>query len=94
VPFLLVITGGGGVEGGGLLGSGGGTSICEGGAETGRFAFDIPTGRSSTRGNCEVSCGAGVVTGVRFSAVVGVDVVVDIPADDEDCTVAVSSFCT
>ena len=88
--------GGGRVEGEGLLGSGGGTSICEGGAETGRFAFDIPTGRSSTRGNCEVSCGAAVVdvTGVRFSAVVGVDVVVDILAADEDCTVAVSSFCT
>lgn len=90
------MAGGGGVEGGGLLGSSGGTSICEGGADTGRFAFDIPTGRSSTRGNCEVSCGASVVdvTGVRFSAVVGVDVVVDILADDEDCTVAVSSFCT
>lgn len=90
------MAGGGGVEGEGLLGSGGGTSICEGGAETGRFDFEIPTGRSSTRGNCEVSCGAGVVdvTDVRFGAVVGVHVVVDILADDEDCTVAVSSFCT
>lgn len=80
------MAGGGGVVGGGLLGSGGGTSICVGGAETGRFGFATPTGRSSTRGNCEVSCGAGVVdvTGVRFSAMVGADV----------CTVAVSIFCT
>lgn len=84
------MAGGGGVEGGGLLGSSGGTSICEGGAETGRFDFEIPTGRSSTRGNC----GVVDVTGVRFGAVVGVDVVIDILADDEDCTVAVSSFCT
>ena len=56
VPFVFKTTGGGGVaggggvEGGGLLAGGGGITSWIGGADTGRFVFDIETCRSSTWG--------------------------------------------
>lgn len=50
--FKITVGGGevveGGVEGGWLVGTVGFITICEGGADTGLFCLDIPTGRSST----------------------------------------------
>lgn len=50
--FKITVGGGevveGEVEGGWLVGTVGFITICEGGADTGLFCLDIPTGRSST----------------------------------------------
>lgn len=50
--FKITVGGGeeveGEVEGGWLVGTGGFITRCEGGADTGLFCLDIPTGRSST----------------------------------------------
>lgn len=52
--FKITVGGGeeveGEVEGGWLVGTGGFITRCEGGADTGLFCLDIPTGRSSTWG--------------------------------------------